>query len=126
MRVLYGKGSDTRKVDVVVLTFSRYKINPDDVAKVIGGNGNRTASASAPSPTLAGIGRSLGSAMFRENLREVATQRHAGEGGCFQFASGRHGSRQHKRYHLREVAERYGFTLNTVPQLLQLLSSPPT
>ena len=123
--VLYAKGPNTRKVDVAVLAFICYEINPCDVAKIIGSNGDRTASTSAQT-TARRNGRSLGFAIFRENLPEVAIQRYTGEGGCFQFASARYGSRQHKRYHLREVADRYGFTLNTVPQCVQLLFSPPT
>jgi hypothetical protein len=99
MRMLNGKGSNTRKVDVVVRAFICYEINPGNVTKIIGGNGNGAPSPSAPNPPLAGIGRSLGSGIFRENLREVATQRHACQGRLLQFSSGRYSSRQHERYH---------------------------
>jgi hypothetical protein len=93
---LNGKGSNARKVDAVVLAFICYEINPGDFANIVSGNGNRTASASAPNPPPVGTGGSLGSRMLRENLCEVATQRHAGEGRRLQFASGRYNSRQHK------------------------------
>jgi hypothetical protein len=96
---LNGKGSNTRKVDVVVLAFICCEINPSDIAKVIGGNGNRTASVPAPNPPLARAGGSLGSGMLREDLSKVATQRHACEGRPLHFASGRYNSRQHERYH---------------------------
>jgi hypothetical protein len=100
MRGLNEKGCNARNVDVVLLASIRYEINPGNFANIIGGNGNRTTSASAPNPPLAGtIGGSLGSGMFRENLCEVTTQRHAGKGRRLWFASGRYNSRQHERYH---------------------------